>query len=43
MAKFWVKCWAVIDAITTDCPLCAFGRGVVLGFVLSAVHNRLMA
>ncbi len=29
--------WKVVDSITTTCPLCAFGRGLVLGVVVSAL------
>lgn len=28
------KLWEVIDKITTECPLCAFGRGVAVGAVI---------
>lgn len=29
--------WKVADAITTECPLCAFLRGFAVGAVLGAV------
>ena len=28
--------WKVVDIIVTECPLCAFGRGIVVGAVLGA-------
>lgn len=29
--------WKVVDRITTTCPVCAFGRGVVLGAAVCAL------
>lgn len=38
------KLWAIIDKITTECPLCAFGRGfalatVIVGLTMASCHG----